>query len=61
MQEALPKKKKAHEGADERGHSIEGAATGVTGTGSDTVPTADPDPRRPPYDGPRGGKGSRRH
>jgi len=56
MQGTSPEKK-AHKATDDRDCPIEAGATGVTSGGTDPVPTADPDPRRPPYEGPRGGKG----
>ncbi len=39
---------------DDRDNPIEGAATGTGGT-PNPVPVADPDPRHPPFDGPKGG------
>ena len=48
------------EGKDDRDKPIEEVASGVTGTSSDPVPTGDPDIRRPPYEGPKGGRRPRK-
>lgn len=56
MKGRLPEAEKVTPAKDPRDNPIEGAATGVTGSGSDPVPKGDPDSSRPPYDGPMGGK-----
>jgi hypothetical protein len=61
MQEISPKMEREGKAKDERENPIEGAATGVTGGGNDPVPPGDPDPRRPPYGDPTGGKGAEHH
>ena len=62
MQENSPKTKHEGQAQDERGNPIEVGVTGVTGgDGNNPVPPADPDPRRPPYGDPTGGKGAEHH
>jgi hypothetical protein len=59
MKEQSPEMEKVNPPRNDRDNPIEGAATGVTGGGSDPVPAGDPDPRRPPFGGPMGGKDSK--
>jgi hypothetical protein len=61
MQGNLPETDQTGKAKDERDNPIEGVATGRTGGSNDPVPTGDPDPQRPPYGDPTGGKGAERH
>jgi len=54
MKGQASEEKQVHPVKDDREVPIEGAATGAAGGASDPVPTADPDTRRPPYEGPMG-------
>lgn len=58
MQSSSVETKKKRRARDPRDNPIESPPTGVA-SDPPPMPIADPDPRRPPYDGPQGGSKKR--